>query len=222
MISMKVDDFLMISNHIIKSRNSLSALEQEVFYAICRYKQIDDFSKIKNFGEHLIENEIVFNKWFLSSYVNSQILSPSKLKVILENISNKHYFYNKSGEFIQIIEDIRLVNKTHIEVNFTNDFYKYFHCKNNFTQLPLQVFYKIKSKNTMKLFELLCMYKYVGVIKIKIDDFRFIMDKENANTSDLNKDINRSIDQLLYMNHLKFYKDADEYIFKFDKFKLLK
>ncbi|MGL5752729.1 MAG: hypothetical protein ACRCXT_19480, partial [Paraclostridium sp.] len=160
--------------------------------AIIQYKQSDDNNKIKNHGSHLIENNLLINKRYLLGLVGEQWLTPSKLSKILKSIMEKGEFQLPSGESVCIISDLYLLDKNHISVEFCSNFNEYFHCSRNFTQLPLQAFYMYKSKNAMKILELIFMYKSIGKINIGLQEFKFLLSRDNSQIGDFNKDLRRA------------------------------
>lgn len=181
MKKMNVDSFLTISNRLIMSRNSLTPLEQTIFYAICQHKQVDCNSKIKDNGEHLITNEHSMNKSYLKMFVNERWVTPKSLSESLNNILNNHIFEDINGNKVKILNRAFLANKDTIYVEFNNNFYDHFiRLNGEYTQLPLMLFEGSKSILTNKILELMMMYKSTGKIMINYENMKFLLRKDDS------------------------------------------
>ena len=173
-----------MANEIVKYRNEMNlipmrnynAAELDIFFAIC--------SKLKDKGETTIE--LSFQE--LKKLINYK---PTYNKRFVKDIDHMYekmlqitYGDEHNGvlkRFVLFTGFVRDINKQTVRISVNPDLaYLINDIENQFTRFELEIFTNLNSYYAKTMFRLLKQFKSTGFYKVKIDDFKILMDTPDS------------------------------------------
>lgn len=192
-MDIKDEDYLVCqSNEFITGKRNLGLLEQKVFYTlVSKIKPEDDDFKIYSFNISKLSEDINCKYEGLRTMIRSSVTNLSNLKAVTNN--------DNTLEVIPVFGVLRYKkNKGEIEIGL-NPYIKPFllKLKKNFTKYYLSNVIVLNSKYAIRLYNLLRMNLYKGVVVHTISDFKSLINCPYDRTNDIkNKVIEVSIKEI--------------------------
>ncbi|MGL5190092.1 MAG: hypothetical protein ACRC7S_10655 [Cetobacterium sp.] len=214
------DNFILrVSNDFLMENTIMKPVEYILYLNIFRLIQRIEKTNVKN-ELYLDKDEYTFSRKDLEGIFNEQLYRKSNFDKILDGMIENQ------------IEDIILnceYNGKELIVTFDNGaFYKYFMVNKNYTTLDVKDFFGVKSTQTIKIIMLMNRFSNTGWVKIKEEDFRFILNKHDESLESwvLNKDIKYTLSKLsgkfkVHEFYITKCNGYNQYEFKFDSFKYI-
>lgn len=175
------------SNELIEARHSLSMNEQKmILYAVSKINKNDkQLNKIRIKARDFIDLLDVTSKDRYGAVKNiAKSLTTESIHIEKENGGWILLTWLSSAEYIP--------NEAIIEMEFSEKLIPYLlQLKENFTRYELQNVIYMRSRHSIRLYELLKQYQTIGVRRFSLDEFREFMDLKGSypRTYDLEKHV---------------------------------